>query len=163
MIPLIETGGSWREIGFDVGRGVRDQLYVAADSTRAELGGIDPAEVIGNIGPYLRITEDAAPDVIEELRGMAEASGVDFETLFVLNAATELIQSMGRCECTVAGITAAGTRDGHVVLSHNEDATVGWDELAYVIKAEPDAAPAFAAFTYAGLLLHQGVNSAGLG
>jgi len=163
VIPLVETGGSWRDIGYDIGRGVRDQLQVAAASTRAELGGIDPAGVIGNIGPYLRITEEIAPDIVAELHGMAEGSGVLFETLFVLNAAAELVQSLGRFECTVAGITAAGTSDGHVLLAHNEDATAGWGDLTYVIKAAPDRVPAFVAFTYAGLLLHQGVNAAGLG
>ncbi len=163
MIPLIETGGSWRDIGYDVGREVRDRIQAAAASTRAELGGIDPADVIGNIGPYLRITEEIAPDIVAELRGMAEGSGVPFETLLVLNAAAELVQSIGRFECTVAGITAAGTSDGHVLLAHNEDATAGWGDLTYVIKAAPDDAPAFVAFTYAGLLLHQGINAAGLG
>src|SRR3954464_3428141 len=93
---------------------------------------------------------------------MAEGSGVSFETLFVLNAGAELTQALGRIECTVAGVTAAGTVDGHVLLAHNEDATAGWGDLTYVIKAEPDETPAFAAFTYAGLLLHQGVNAAGL-
>ena len=163
MIPLIETGGSWRDIGYDVGRAVRDQIQFAAASTRAELGGIDPAAVRANIGPYLRLTEEAAPDAIAELRGMAEGAGVEFETLFVLNAAAELIQSLGRVECTVVGIAGAGTADGHVLLAHNEDATAGWGDLVYVLKAEPAAAPAFVAFTYAGLLLHQGVNAAGLG
>ncbi len=163
MIPLIETGGSWRDIGYDVGRGVREQLQTAATSARAELGGIDPGDVLGNIGPYVRITQEAAPDVIAELHGMAEGSGVPFETLFVLNASAELVQSLGRFECTVAGISGAGTANGHVLLAHNEDASAGWGELAYVIAAEPDAAPAFVAFTYAGLLLHQGVNAAGLG
>jgi isopenicillin-N N-acyltransferase-like protein len=163
VIPLIETGGSWRDIGLDIGRGVRDQLQTAAASARAELGGLEAEAVLGLVGPYLRITEDAAPDIIAELRGMAEGSGVAFETLFVLNAAAELIQSTGRVECTVAGITGAGTVNGHVLLAHNEDATAGWGELTYVVKAEPRGAPAFAAFTYAGLLLHQGVNAAGLG
>lgn len=163
MIPLIATGGSWRDIGVDVGRAVRDQLQTAAASTRAELGGIDPADVIGKIGPYLRATEEADLGIVAELRGMAEGSGVPFATLFVLNAGAELMQAAGRFECTVAGIAPAGTRDGHVLLAHNEDATAGWGDLAYVIKAEPDDAPAFAAFTYAGLLLHQGVNAAGLG
>lgn len=163
MIPLIETGGAWRDIGHDVGRAAREQLQTAAASTRAELGGIDLDDVLGNIGPYLRMTEEAAPDVIAELRGMAEGSGVPFETLFVLNAAAELVQSLGRIECTVAGIAGAGTADGHVLLAHNEDATAGWGDLAYVIAAEPYEAPAFVAFTYAGLLLHQGVNAAGLG
>ena len=96
MIPLIETGGSWRDIGYDVGRGARDQLQTAAESTRAEPGGIDPANVMENIGSYLRITEEVAPDVIAELRGMAEGSDVPFETLFVLNAGAELAQSLGR-------------------------------------------------------------------
>ncbi len=163
MIPLIETGGSWRDIGFDVGRAVREQLQIAATATRAELGGVDPAEVVGNVGPYLRITEEIAPDTIAEMRGMAEGSGVSFETLFMLNAGAELMQSVGRFECTVVGITGSGTSDGHVLLAHNEDATAGWGDLSYVIKAHPDSAPAFVAFTYAGLLLHQGVNAAGLG
>ena len=65
--------------------------------------------------------------------------------------------------CTVVGITQAGTIDGRVLLGHNEDATAGWADYTYLIKAEPDDAPAFVAFTYAGLLLHQGVNAAGLG
>jgi isopenicillin-N N-acyltransferase-like protein len=163
VIPLIETGGSWRDIGYDVGAGVREQLHCAAASCRAELGGIESADVVANIAPYLRITEEVAPDVIAEFRGMAEGSGVPFETLFVLNTGAELTQALGRFECTVAGITAAGTADGHVLLAHNEDATAGWGDLTYVIKADPGESPAFAAFTYAGLLLHQGVNAAGLG
>ena len=163
MIPLIETGGSWRDIGFDVGRAAQAQIDASAASIRAELGGVDPADVLGNVGPYLRITEEVAPDIVAELRGMAEGAGVSFETLFALNAGAELMQSVGRYECTVVGISGMGTRDGHVLLAHNEDATAGWADLAYVIKAQPDDAPAFVAFTYAGLLLHQGVNAAGLG
>ncbi|MFN8593098.1 MAG: C45 family peptidase [Thermomicrobiales bacterium] len=163
MIPLIETGGSWREIGFDVGCAVRDQLQVAAASIRAELGGLEPEAVLGNIAPYVRITEAVDPGLIAELHGMAEGSGVPFATLFVLNAAAELVQSVGRFECSVAAVSGAGTTDGHVLLAHNEDATAGWGDLTYVIKAHPADAPAFVAFAYAGLLLHQGVNAAGLG
>ena len=75
----------------DVGVGMREQLQMRGGlDCRAELGGIDPAEVMANVGPYLRITEEVAPDVIAELRGMAEGSGVPFETLFVLNAGAEL-------------------------------------------------------------------------
>jgi hypothetical protein len=47
------------------------------------------------------MTEEVAPDVIVELRGMAEGSGVPFESLFVLNAGAELAQTLGRFECTV--------------------------------------------------------------
>lgn len=163
MIPLIETGGSPREIGVDVGRGARDQIQAAAAQARNELSGTDPAEVIGNVAPFLAATETAAPWLAEELRGMAEGSGVPLETLFLLNAGAELLQSIGKHECTVLGVSDRGTADGHALLAHNEDSTAGWADLTYVIKAEPDGAPAFAAFAYAGIMLHQGVNSAGIG
>jgi isopenicillin-N N-acyltransferase-like protein len=127
------------------------------------LGAIEPAEAMANIGLYLRITEEVAPEVVPELRGMAAGSGVPFETLFVLNAGAELTQSLGCFACTVVGITASGTADSHVLLTHNEDATAGWADLTHVIKAQPDEAPAFIAFAYPGLLLHQGLNAAGLG
>ncbi len=97
------------------------------------------------------------------MRGMAEASGVPLAELMAHHAAEELEQGAGRFGCTVVGVTPAGTADGHVLLGHNEDTTAGWADYAYVVPAEPSSAPAFVAFTYAGYLLHQGVNAAGLG
>jgi isopenicillin-N N-acyltransferase-like protein len=164
MIPLIETGGTPYEIGFDVGRAVGDRIQAAAASTRANYARADDERVVERIGAYLAATEQTAPEIVEELRGMADGSGVQFAELFVMNATAELNQEVGRFEeCTVVGITQAGTADGTVLLAHNEDATAGWADLTYLIRAEPNGAPAFVAFTYAGLLLHQGVNAAGLG
>ncbi|MEA2527637.1 MAG: hypothetical protein QOF73_4864 [Thermomicrobiales bacterium] len=164
MIPLIETGGTPYAIGYDVGHGARDQIQAAAASTRADFARSNDERVVDRIGAYLAATERVAPEIVEELRGMAAGSGVPFPELFVMNATGELNQEVGRFEeCTVAGITQAGTADGRVLLAHNEDATAGWADLTYLIRAEPTDAPAFVAFTYAGLLLHQGVNAAGLG
>jgi isopenicillin-N N-acyltransferase-like protein len=164
MIPLIDTGGTPYEIGYDVGKTVRDQIQTAAASSRAEFARAGDARVADRISEFVAATEQSAPELIEEMRGMAEGSGVSFVELFVMNASAELHQTAGRFEeCTVVGITEHGTADGNVLLAHNEDATAGWGDLAYIIRAKPNDAPEFAAFTYAGLLLHQGVNSAGLG
>lgn len=163
LIPLIRTGGSPREMGVDIGRAARDRIRAAAALAKDELGGADPADVLGNLGPFLAATDAAAPWLVEELRGMAEGSGVPLETLFLLNAGEELMQSIGRFSCTVAGVSGAGAADGHVLLAHNEDNTAGWADFAYVIHAEPNDAPAYAAFAYGGLMLHQGVNAAGIG
>ena len=164
MIPLIETGGTPYEIGFDVGHGARDQIQAAAASTRADFARSNDERVVERIGAYVTATEQVVPEIVEELRGTAQGSGVSFAELFVMNATAELNQEVGRFEeCTVVGITQAGTADGTVLLAHNEDALAGWAGLTYLIRAEPKNAPAFAAFTYAGLLLHQGVNAAGLG
>lgn len=164
VIPLISTGGSPYAIGFDVGTAMADQIRAAAASTRADFARAGDGGALGRVSDYVDATEREAPDLLEEIRGMAEGSGVSFDDLFVLNAAAELHQSAGRfSECTVAGITQAGTANGHVLLAHNEDADAGWGDYAYLVRAEPDNGPAFVAFTYAGLLLHQGVNAAGIG
>jgi isopenicillin-N N-acyltransferase-like protein len=163
MIPLIETGGTPYATGLDVGRAARDQIQTAAASTRADFARSHDERVVDRIGAYLDATERLAPEIVDELRGMSDGSGIPFAELFVMNATAELNQEVGRFEeCTVAGITQAGTADGSVFIAHNEDATAGWADLTYLIRAEPDDAPAFVAFTYAGLLLHQGVNAAGL-
>lgn len=165
MIPLIETGGSAYDIGCDIGRAVGEQISAAAASTRADIARAADPRVMETVHAYLSATEAAVPDLIAELRGMAEGAGVTLVELFVMNAAAELNQATGFFEesCTVVGITQAGTKEGNVLLAHNEDATAGWGDYAYVVKAEPAGAPAFIAFTYAGLLLHQGVNATGIG
>lgn len=163
MIPLVETGGGPREIGFDVGRAMADRIRAAVAASREEIGAAADGDPAANIGPYLEPTERHAPEVVAELRGMVEGAAVPFAALFALNAGAELGQAVGAFGCTSVGITPAGTADGSVLLAHNADPAAGWGEYAYLIKAEPDGAPAFAAFAYAGLLLHQGVNATGLG
>jgi isopenicillin-N N-acyltransferase like protein len=177
MIPLIETGGSPYEIGHDVGNGVRDALRAAMAEVRAryERRGASEA-MVEAAAPFVAAVERLAPECLDELRGMAAGAGVPFEDLLLANADDEIEQTIGLWRedgsaveagktegCTVVGITQAGTADGHVLLAHNEDATAGWADYAYAIRAEPDGEPAFVAFSYAGLLLHQGINAAGLG
>lgn len=162
MIPLVETGGRPEELGHDVGRAMRDQLRAAVAASREELGPAADGDLGARIGPYLEATKRHAPDVLAELRGTADGAGLPFVDLFALNAGAELQQAVGAAGCTSVAITPAGTADGHVLLAHNEDATAGWSDVAYLIKAEPDGAPDFVAFAYAGLLLHQGVNAAGI-
>lgn len=163
MIPLIETGGTPYEIGYDIGRGVAERIRGGVAAMRDELGGGDPDVAIARIGPYREATAAAAPWLLEELRGMADGADVPFEHLFLLNAAEEVSQAVGRSGCTVAGVGPEGTALGATLLAHNEDSTAGWADLTYLVKVEPAGAPAFVAFTYAGLLLHQGVNASGIG
>src|SRR5262249_20334328 len=123
MIRLIETGGSPYAIGLDVGRAARGQIQTAAASTRADFARSHADRVVDGIGAYLDATARVAPEIVDELRGMADGSGVPFAELFVMNATAELNQEVGRFEeCTVAGITQAGTTDGSVFLAQNEDA-----------------------------------------
>jgi len=166
MIPLIEASGSPYEVGVAIGRAAGAAINEATLSTR---GGIALAtrhpDAMPMVDRYLDATREATPNLVAEMQGIADGAGVPLLEIFIMNAAAELHQATGFFEesCTVVGITQAGTADGSVLLAHNEDATAGWGNYAYVVRAEPSEGPAYVAFTYAGLLLHQGVNAAGIG
>ncbi len=165
MIALVRAGGTPYEIGHTVGAQLREMLH---EATAAYREGFVARHGWGRIeaaaAAYLAITERVLPRCVEELRGMADGAGLDLPTLFTMNARQELGFAVGEEEgCTSLGVPPEASADGHVLLAHNEDATPGWRDCTYVIHAEPDDAPAYLAFTYAGLLLHQGLNSAGIG
>lgn len=143
---------------------MREPIRAAIAATREDCTSRQAWDAMGAAtGPYVDATERCAPEILAELQGMAEAIGVPLAQLMGHNAAEELDQIAGRVGCTVVGVSPSGTADGHVLLGHNEDTTAGWADYAYVVHAEPVDAPAFVAYTYAGYLLHRGINAAGLG
>jgi isopenicillin-N N-acyltransferase like protein len=163
MIPLLETGGSPLEIGFDIGKRFRGQIRFAIRSSGVDFANAGDDVACERVQPFIDATAQSAPEILDEISGMADGAGVTVDGLFLLNAAAELHQQQNRLvECTVAGVTARGTMDGTTLVAHNEDGIPGWDALTYLIKAEPGGRPSFVAITYAGLLLHQGVNTAGI-
>ncbi len=158
MIPLIETGGTAREIGHDIGVGAGEQIRAAVASIRESYSSEQWTQLESGLPPILDAIERFAPECGEELRAMATSAGVQFEDMVIGNASEELEQLAGiggdpdrigaapgavrdRGGCTVAGMTSAGTADRHMLLCHNEDATAGWADLAYVVKAEPRTRP----------------------
>lgn len=163
MIPLIETGGSPFDIGHDVGSNQRDVIRQSLTDTHNLFALAGDTSAFRRVGPFAQAIETHAPRVAEEMKGMAAGSGLQYEEIVFINATAELELDEGRhTACTVAGITEAGTADGHVLLAHNEDETAGLERTTYLVRAEPDGEPSFVAFTYAGLMLHQGVNASGL-
>ena len=74
MVPLIETGGTPYEIGRDVGRAAGQQIDAAAASTRADLARATDPGVMAKIDEYMNATSAAVPELVDELRGMADGS-----------------------------------------------------------------------------------------
>lgn len=162
MIPLVEAGGTPGDIGRTVGRELSTLLGKAAEEMarrwEARVGWRDGLRWAAALVPAAR---RAFPRAVEELEGMAEGSGVPFLELFIQNAGQE-VGALAR-GCTSLGIPPEGTRDGGVLLAHNEDASPWETPYSYVVRGRPDGAPAYVAFTYVGALLHQGFNAAGIG
>jgi isopenicillin-N N-acyltransferase-like protein len=99
-----------------------------------------------------------APDLVDELDGMAAGAGQDMGELVAINARTELLAGAGRGECSVAGradgagVAFAQTWDWHPELA---PARVIW-------TVAPPGGAWFATVTEAGILAKLGLNSRGV-
>ena len=163
-LTYVEAAGEPEALGWIVGRAAARQIVTGlALMCRRGLDG-SYRQLSMRLGPYREALERHLPVCAAELRGMAQGAAVPYELLVAANAAQELghRRAPGAQGCTCVGIPPAAARDRAILLGHNEDAGAGYEDTCYVIRATPDDGPSFLAFTYAGLLLHQGLNSAGL-
>ncbi len=104
------------------------------------------------------------PDLIEEMRGVSEGAGVDFRTILLLNARSEVM--FGEREedaCTVIGVPPEATPDGKTYLAQNWDWWSIGRDTTVLLEVDQPPCPKALIITEAGLLGGKGINSAGVG
>jgi isopenicillin-N N-acyltransferase like protein len=162
-LPVIDASGTNREIGRAIGEAAREQIlrsvaYMAAHCEWWCGVGIESARdrALGLL-PYAR---DAFAAEIEEIEGTAEAAGVPFADLLVLNCGEELTCSVsvpaGRCT------SIALAAPGRTVVAHNEDWSESDVENVVVVRMELPGGLRIASLVAAGCLPVTGVNSHGI-
>lgn len=121
-----------------------------------------PAEVEGWGEEALAAISSWAPDLGEEVEGIAAGAGLAPETVAALNARTELLARVargGRGECSVlVALEAAGGPRGAQTWDWHEELGATW----LVWGLETAAGMRVQTLTEAGILAKIGVNSAGL-
>lgn len=128
---------------------------------------------------------DYAPHLLDELEGMAHASGVTIERLMLLQVRNQLQtdrkqlqtdrkqaedggpsvangESPPEAGCTAFALSSDASSDGAVV-GQNWDNDVDLDPFTVVLTRQPDEAPHFTSITQAGLIAYIGVSDAGIG
>lgn len=107
---------------------------------------------------YEEILRQETPNLVAEIKGLAETSGVSYETLLAFNLLEEEI--LGG-ECTIMLATGAATRDGGIYFHKNRDARRGVAQV--VIQVEPAEGYKFIAITSAGSTgISLGINEKGV-
>lgn len=166
-LSLIRTRGSPHERGQQQGESARPQILRAVASYRQVIPRttrLTWIEAVREAQQFLPYGEEAFPHFIEEIRGIAAGAGVPFHEIWTLHCYEELCEVQKRMSgCTCLAVRGEHTRDGHVLLAHNED----WLELdqpnVYLVHAEPDDEPAFIGMTYGPLVPNIGFNAEGIG
>jgi len=169
--PFIRVSGGPRERGRQYGAAAAARVARSARLYGDQLArmGLDAAAVAALVDGVLPRIEAFGPHYVEEMRGIAEGSGVAFPDVVLINARTEVV-SMARLEtgaddpdgCTGAVILPERSATGRLIHGQNWDWKAECAETAVVLRVERDDGPDILTFVEAGGLARCGMNAAGI-
>jgi len=114
--------------------------------------------------PFVR---EAAPELMEEVEGIADGAGVDFDDVFRMNCSVELFAWQGCIESqSVSTVPAPRTGCSSFALRAKEGTLVAWNMdwwrlwLPYIVlvRGRPNDGPCFMAFAFAGCVGRPGMS-----
>ena len=170
-LPMIEVMGSPTQRGQAHGEAFRDLIrdLVAAsfeDMAQATRGNLTKTRVGEIVSTYSGPTRDYAPDLFEELEGIARAADVPVDELLALNAFLELhdyySEAFAVSGCTSLMVPGTPLGEG-ALIAQNYDLSSIYAGAAVLIKVKSDRAPDALFYTSAGILGCAGINAAGIG
>jgi isopenicillin-N N-acyltransferase-like protein len=175
--PLIEVWGAPRERGRQYGRAAAARIRRGVEhyTTQLEAAALSwPAirEVVRGYVPHIDAFE---PAYVEEMRGVAEGAGLEFEAIVLLNARTEILKSAQRRQgvspgpasddvdgCTGVVVLPEAAQARSLIHAQNWDWKIECAETAVVLRVLRDDGPDLLTFTEAGGLARSGLNAAGI-
>ena len=107
-----------------------------------------------------------APDLVEEIRGIAEGADRAFMEIFLLNARSEILFNprVLAQECTSLAALPESTSNGDMLLAQNWDWYREVTDCQVILKiGHRGEIPSLITFTEAGQLAKIGMNAAGIG
>jgi isopenicillin-N N-acyltransferase-like protein len=179
--PHVRVSGGPRERGRQYGEQARDRVrrsIEAYDAVFDHYAGWRWADVRREAGRYAEPIEAFGSAYIEEIRGIAEGAGVEFEDVLGINVRTEVMFAAKARAAAAQGDGGAGVRpdgcsafavlpsasvDGHTVIGQNWDWLLHSFDTVVVLEAAQDDGPDFVTVVEAGLLAKTGMNSSGIG
>ncbi|HLV44800.1 MAG TPA: C45 family peptidase [Aggregatilineales bacterium] len=167
-MKMVRVSGSHREMGRQLGEACAPEIHRMLDVYRASLQTaynelhLTWPEAMLQASKYYPFAREHTPQYVEELEGMAEAAGVAFDELMVVNCIEAITSDALHLGCTSLAVSGERTLDGHVLVAHNEDWLPEDEENAYLVHATPDDEPPFLALNYGGLLPNIGFNALGI-
>jgi predicted choloylglycine hydrolase len=158
IIPYLEVSGSPREIGFNIGRtfkqNIRNFLNKFSDFQKHKAVYSDKRNLIKEM---LNVTKKLCPDILDEIQGISDGAGIDFNDIFIHNC-----MHMPHWENCSTSILK--TRNDKIFIAHNEDAHPLLEKYAYYVYVKPDNTHCFFSHCYPGLVpgMSYGFNKSGI-
>ncbi len=171
VLKEITVSGSGYERGFQHGEQLKtDIAEIIAKwktNTTAALGR-NADQVLAEFFEYADFTgaiKEWTPDLLKEVRGIADGSGQNFNDVFVLNLLDEFwvyVDNLENHHCSAMGAPSTGGRPGYIAQNMDlERYTDGYQVLMRIPAA--DQSPEQLILTHAGLIGLNGMNATGVG
>ena len=172
-VPVLDLAGTPGQIGAAHGEACREPIrayvdrfigFVLANATLP----LTEEKLWGHWSPQVGANERAAPELVEEMRGIARGAAVPFERIFLLNSMLDLnafrflgmVENFAGCS-TFAVQSEAGT--GKTLLGQTYDMPEFHQDYLTVLRLKPAKGPRQMVFTFAGIVGAAGQNEAGIG
>jgi isopenicillin-N N-acyltransferase like protein len=181
-IRLLQVGGSYYDMGYQHGQAYADQIrelteeriHLSTDS--AWVGRNVSREAVMELA-YLCLQEHRlyAPELVEELQGISDATGISLPELIVTNGFTDFVDAVYNFdpvpvavpvsrgnECTAFLVSGDMTIAEHGLLGQTWDMHETAMPYVILMRGEPEDGPRFLVFTVTGCVGMIGMNSAGI-
>jgi isopenicillin-N N-acyltransferase like protein len=169
--PLVEVSGLPRERGRRYGEQARARVRLGVEHYSEQLiaRGLGFDEISPLVARFQPAIAEFDSAYLEEMRGIAEGAGVNYESVVLLNARTEILKLVkrgaGKDEadgCTGVVALPEATAAGRLIHAQNWDWKVECAETVVVLKITGGEGPEILTFTEAGALARSGFNAAGV-
>ena len=167
--PLVlhEFSGTWKEIGRQYGEDCRDEIKNMMGYWEKALHPIMPDKTMDEIIAATKVFEqpirDYAPEIMEEIEGIAEGANISLgEALFHQGSfEMDVAGPLYIGGCTSFACSGKATKDGKTIAGQHFD----WYDDADMIlmRVKPNKGPAMLGTSIAGQVMQFGINSNGIG
>jgi hypothetical protein len=170
-LPLVEAQGTRFEIGYVHGESAAELAHGTLDWSFHQLqtAGMGRDAALAGAMRLLDIVRASTPELVEEVRGIAEGARMSLAEAAVINTRYELLFLDGaqaamhpRGECTLLGVEGTRTADGNALIAQNVDLDATSERYWVMLCVRPPGGPRILTATLAGMLAQEGINSAGL-
>ena len=172
-MPMIELQGTPQDMGEAHGESLRELIrehaqrhleWILAQSSVV----MNESQLWNRWSPYVTANESNAPNLVEEMRGIARGAGVPFEHIFILNSLLDvgnfrwLDCMQGMLGCTSFAVPQeSGT--GKSLLGQTYDLDAFRRRFNALLRIRPADGPRQLVYTMAGMVGAAGLNQDGIG
>jgi len=173
-IPVICISGSPYELGCHHGNkakaAVQENVHFYLDLWKY-FSGVEKDQVLRDAQKFILYIEKLDPELLEELKGVAEGSEMHFEEIVALNCRWELNYAYMPSTsawtapegCTAYALTPEATKNQHTFVGQHWDYKPQLENSCIILRINRENKPDIIMHTEAGIIGHKGFNSAGIG